>query len=121
VQPVQQTRPNQALEEGSDLSGVFGETVTIGQENGPDVELVVFGDEHSARYETRDGYPVLYDRALGLFCYALVRDGRFESSGVAVDRPPPAGARAHARESSAVRRARAGEQPERIAEPPRDE
>jgi hypothetical protein len=33
------------------MSIIFGETLTFGQENGPDVQLVVFGDEFYARFE----------------------------------------------------------------------
>ena len=35
------------------MSAIFGEVLTFGQENGPDVRLRVFGDEHYARYENR--------------------------------------------------------------------
>lgn len=91
------------------MTGVFGETLTLGQENGPDVELVVFGDEFYARYETKDGYAVVYDSDLGLFCYALVLDGRFVSSGVPMTEEPPPDLERHAKESEAVRRAKAAE------------
>jgi hypothetical protein len=40
------------------MSAIFGELLTFGQENGPDIRLRVFGDEHYARYETVDGYTV---------------------------------------------------------------
>jgi hypothetical protein len=91
------------------MAGVFGEQVTIGQANGPDVELVVHGDEHYARYETPDGYSAVYDENLGLFTYALLRDGRFHSSGVPVGQAPPPGAQQHAQESAEVRIAKAAE------------
>lgn len=91
------------------MPGVFGERVSIGQANGSDVELVVYGDEHYARYETPDGYSVVYDFEKGLFTYALLRDGRFESSGVPLSDPPPPGAQLHGQESAAVRLARAAE------------
>jgi hypothetical protein len=91
------------------MAGMFGERVTIGQEHGPDVDLVVHGDEHYARYETPDGYSVVYDSERGLFTYALLRDGRFESSGVPLNNPPPPGAPMHAQESADVRLAKAAE------------
>ena len=57
------------------MVGVFGEKVLLGQANGPDVDLIVRGTELYATYETPDGYPAVYDDALGLFCYARVVDG----------------------------------------------
>ena len=42
------------------VSAIFGETLSFGQERGPEVQLVVFGDEHYARYENLDGYTVVY-------------------------------------------------------------
>jgi hypothetical protein len=30
------------------MSAIFGEILTLGQQNGPDVQLKVFGDEHYA-------------------------------------------------------------------------
>jgi hypothetical protein len=71
------------------MTGIFGETLPFKQENGPDVQLVVFGDEHYARYETEDGYTVVYDKDRGLFCYATLIDGSFVSSGVPISEPPP--------------------------------
>ncbi len=52
------------------MSGIFNEQLTFKQENGPDVRLVVIGDEHYAQYETIDGYTVVYDVEKGLYCYA---------------------------------------------------
>src|SRR6185437_13622860 len=89
------------------MGALFGERVTLAQENGPDVELLVYGDEFYARYETPDRYPVVYDDARGLFCYALLREGRFASSGVPATAPPPPDARRHAKEAPAVRQAKA--------------
>ena len=102
------------------MTAIFGETLTFGQENGPDVELVVFGDEFYARYETKAGYTVMYDSDLGLFCYALVLDGRFASSGVPMTEEPLPELELQAKESDAVRHAKAAE---RIAarSPPPDE
>jgi len=39
------------------MAALFGERVTLGQENGPDIELRVWGDEP---YETLSGYSVIY-------------------------------------------------------------
>ncbi|HEV2124305.1 MAG TPA: hypothetical protein VGW38_16230, partial [Chloroflexota bacterium] len=85
------------------MSAIFGETLSFGQENGPDIRLVVIGDEFYARYETLDGYTVVYDVDLGLFCYATLRDGRFVSTGVPTTSPPPEGVRRHLQESEEVR------------------
>ena len=89
-----------------DMTGVFGQPATLSQENGPDIELVVFGDEWYAWYETPAGYPVIYDEQKGLFCHAIVVEGRFLSTGVPAMESPPAGAQPHARESQEVRRAK---------------
>ena len=85
------------------MVGMFGQKVTLGQANGPDVALIVSGTELYATYETPEGYPAIYDDALGLFTYARLVDGRFQSTGIPVTSEPPAGARKHARESDAVR------------------
>lgn len=88
---------------GLRLTGVFGEKVSLGQANGPDVELIVRGTEMYATYETPDGFPVVYDDARGVFCFARVVDGQFESTGISVASPPPAGMERHAAESDLVR------------------
>ena len=88
------------------MTGVFGQKSTFSQENGPDIELVVFGDEWYGWYETPSGYPVIYDAEKGLFCYAIVVEGRFVSTGVSASEAPPSGAQQHERESQAVRRAK---------------
>ena len=85
------------------MVGVFGEKVPLGQANGPDVELVVRGTELYATYETPDGYAAVYDEALGLFCYARVVGGAFQSTGVSVAEAPPPGLTRHAVEDDAVR------------------
>ena len=89
------------------MSAVFGEKLIFSQENGPDVELVVFGDEFYARYETPGGCPAIYDAKRGLFCYARVVDGAYESSGVSISESPPPDIVLHAKESDAVRQAKA--------------
>jgi len=85
------------------MTAIHGEKLTFGQRNGPDVELVVFGDEFYARYESLEGYPVIYDEARGLFCYAALADGAFVSTGQPASGPPPLGAVVHGKESDAVR------------------
>jgi hypothetical protein len=91
------------------MSALFGDRVTLAQANGPDVELLVWGDEYYATYETPSGYAAVYDDQLGLYCYARVVEGRFESTKVPVSAPPPAGTEPHARESDAVRMHKAAE------------
>jgi hypothetical protein len=104
--------------------GMFGQKVPMGQANGPDVDLIVSGTELYATYETPDGFPVVYDDALGLFCYARIANGKFESTGVSVALPAPAGIERHAAESEAVRQQKIKDrlqQMERNAHPGRRE
>src|ERR1044072_4815883 len=96
------------------MSGIQNERVSLGQRNGPEVELIISGTKQYATYETPDGYPAVYDEPLGLYCYARVEGGRYRSTGVPIHQPPPAGAARHAKESDAVRetkiRSASGEQ-----------
>jgi hypothetical protein len=94
---------------GHAVSGIVGQKATLAQANGGDVELVVTGTMLYATYETPDGYPAIYDDRAGLFCFARVVDGRFESTGVPVTAPPPAGVQKHAQEAEAVRAAKIAE------------
>lgn len=90
------------------MTGIFGDTVNFKQENGPDISLVVHGDESYARYETPAGYTVIYDPDLGLYAYALTDDdGRFFSSKTPTSNPPPADLPLHLEESFPVRAAKA--------------
>ena len=100
------------------MSAIFGETLSFGQKNGPDVQLVAFGDEHYARYENADGFTVVYDVDLGLFCYATLVEGRFVSSGVPQAVPPPAGLRRHLEEAESVRNERFLARLKRTVPPP---
>jgi hypothetical protein len=86
------------------LSGIIGQKVSLGQANGPDVELVVTGTELYASYRTPAGYPAVYDDGLGLFCFARLVDGAYQSTAVPVTATPPADVVPHAEESDAVRR-----------------
>ncbi|MGI5359079.1 M6 family metalloprotease domain-containing protein [Streptomyces sp. CA-252508] len=90
------------------MSGIFGDTLAFSQEEGGDVELVAFGDDKYARYETLDGYTVIYDPDRGAYAYAHT-DGsgaerRFVSSGVLLSEPPPEGLARHLREGQLYRR-----------------
>src|SRR5919106_5830717 len=85
------------------MSGIFNAQLTIKQENGPDVLLVVIGDEHYAQYETIDGFTVVYDVEKGLYCYAQTVNGRFVSTGIPMSVPPPPELRRHISESEEVR------------------
>lgn len=90
------------------MTGIFGDTITFKQEKGPDISLVVHGDESYARYETADGYTVIYDPELGLYAYALVDDdGGFVSSKIPANDPPPANLMLHLEEPFPVRAAKA--------------
>lgn len=88
------------------MSGIFNEQLTFKQENGPDVRLVVIGDEHYAQYETIDGYTVVYDVEKGLYCYAQTINGSFVSTGIPMNAAPPPYIRRHVTESEAVRQAK---------------
>jgi hypothetical protein len=90
------------------MTGIFGETHHFPQENGPEVSLIVHGDESYARYETPEGYTVIYDPELGLYTYALIDDeGKFFSSKTPTMEPPPANLPLHLAESFPVRAAKA--------------
>ena len=67
------------------MSAIFGEVLTFGQAQGPEIRLRVFGDELYARYEDLNGYTAIYDDELGLFCYAALAAGAFRSTGVPLD------------------------------------
>jgi M6 family metalloprotease-like protein len=84
------------------MSAIFGEILTFGQQNGPDIRLKVIGDEHYAQYETLAGYSAVYDDERGLFCYAGLAAGTYRSTGVPVTEPPPAGIVRHLHESRPV-------------------
>jgi hypothetical protein len=85
------------------MSAIFGELLSLSQENGPEVRLRVYGDEFYARRETEDGYAVIYDESLGKFAYALLKNGHFISSGVDLSHKPPENLEKHIEESSDVR------------------
>ena len=85
------------------MSAIFAETLIFQQENGPDVELVVYGDEFYARYETKEGYTVVYDPDRGYYCYALLLNGQFASSGIPISKRPPSEIRRGLREAAKVR------------------
>ena len=84
------------------MSAIFGEILTLGQQNGGDVELKVFGDEHYARYENLNGYTAVYDQELGLYCYARLAAQAFRSTGVPITQGPPPGLVRHLQESPKV-------------------
>lgn len=84
------------------MSAIFGEILRFGQPGGPDIKLVVTGDEFHARHETLDGFTVVFDSDRRQFCYAMLVRGALLSSGVPVSDPPPAGLRRHLRESTTV-------------------
>lgn len=85
------------------MSAIFEETLVFGQHNGPEIGLTVFGDEFYARYETPDGYTVVYDVDRGQYCYADVEGGNFVSSGTPCNKPAPYGTRRHMKEHRDVR------------------
>jgi len=80
-----------------------GEIIVCGQHTGGDVQLRIFGDEFYARYETLDGYTVVYDKTVGAYCYARLASGRFVSSGVPMSKKKPEGLVKHLMEDPEVR------------------
>ena len=88
------------------MSAIFGETLTFGQANGPDIRLRVTGDEFYASYETLDGYTAVSDTDRGLFCYGYLHNGMLVSSGVPVTAAPPSGTPRNLREELLVRNRR---------------
>ena len=85
------------------MSAIFEEALVFPQENGQDVELLVYGDEFYARYENPDGYTAVYDNKTGKFCYAMLVKGNLVSSGISLTRRPPKKVRRHLHEASKVR------------------
>jgi hypothetical protein len=89
------------------MSAIFGEKLTFPQEKGQEVELIVHGDEFYAQYETEEGYSVVYDRELGLFCYAFLKEGTFFSSKIPINKSPSPDLEKHLQEAGGVRLAKA--------------
>lgn len=86
------------------MSAIFGETLIFPQDNGPDVELVVFGDEFYSRRETKEGYTVIYDDEVGQYCYAILQKGEFASSGIPISKQPPPALPLKLEEAETIRR-----------------
>ena len=89
------------------MSGIFGDIHDTPQTNGPDIPLRVFGDEFYSRAETLDGYTVIFDDQLGLYCYAKLRVNELVSSGVPTTDAAPRGVVRHLQESVKVRQSKA--------------
>ena len=85
------------------MSSIFGEFLKFPQDNGPEVQLRVYGDEFYSRYESMSGYTVVYDQDQGLYCYAQLISGEFVSSGVDLSQSPPKAVRRHFKESEEIR------------------
>jgi M6 family metalloprotease-like protein len=86
------------------MSSIFAEKLFFPQENGNEVELLVSGDEFYSRYETADGYTVVYDSELGVFCYAIKIHGHLVSSRITMKKKPPKRIKRHLREDPKIRR-----------------
>ncbi|MFB0842864.1 M6 family metalloprotease domain-containing protein [Paenibacillus oleatilyticus] len=83
------------------MSAIFGE-VLVFPHGDKELKLRVFGDEFYARYETLDGYSVIYDENLGKYCYADLINGRLVSTGKEVTGPVPVGIPPHLKEDLSV-------------------
>jgi M6 family metalloprotease-like protein len=82
------------------MSGIFGEYLTYTQGDGTSLRLVTFGDERYGRYETVDGYTVLYDEDVQAFSYAYqAPDGALLPTGVRADAEPPPDVPRHVHEA----------------------
>lgn len=79
------------------MSGIFGEIHTLLQGN-EEVKLRVFGDEFYARYETIEGYTVVYDIDSKKYCYASLHEGKLISSGIDITKSVPIGIPLHLKE-----------------------
>ena len=88
------------------MSSIFEETLEFTQENGKKIKLLVNGDEFYARYETPDGFTVVYDKTMGKFCYAELAGDVLISSRIHLGRKPPNRIRRHLRDSSKQRNLR---------------
>lgn len=86
------------------MSAIFGETLSFPQDNGPEVELVVWGDEFYSRRETQDGYTVIYDDERGQYCYAILHNGEFASSQIPISEKSPSELSPHLEEAEPIRR-----------------
>lgn len=85
------------------MSSIFSEVLTFPQEDGDEISLVVNGDEFYARYETTDGYTVVYDCELGKFCYADKVHGSLVSSRISVKKVPPKRIKRHLKEAREIK------------------
>ena len=77
--------------------------IVCDQHDGEAIALSVYGDEFYARYETQEGYTVVYDTDIGCYCYAMCSSGHFVSTGAHVGKVIPIGIRRHLKESPQVR------------------
>ena len=71
------------------MSAIFGETLTFTQAEADPIRLVVYGDDMHARYETVDGYTVLYNEDVGQYCYAEKTDEGLRPTEVTAGGAPP--------------------------------
>ena len=90
------------------MSSLNGEVIVCGQHSGDPVQLRIFGDEFYARYETLEGYSVVYDTTCRSYCYATLARGHFVSTGVLACHAPPAGLKRHLKELTEVRNEKFG-------------
>lgn len=85
------------------MSVIFGEKRIFPQGEGPDVQLKVFGDEFYSRYESAEGYTVVYDPEIKKYCYAILISGRLVSSNIPITRRPPDKLCRHVHEDKNIR------------------
>ena len=100
------------------MSSIFNESLFFPQENGEEVELLVNGDEFYSRYETLDGYTVVYDSDLGEFCYAEKVHGHLLSSRIKIHKKPPQRIKRRLKEAPEIRERKFNARFELIQPPP---
>ena len=86
------------------MAGMHGQRVSLGQAKGPDVDLIVDGTELYATYETPEGYPVLYDEALGVSAVHGQTVWLLQPTSFIISSHIPPGVEKHSKESDDVRR-----------------
>jgi len=82
--------------------------VPFTQPDGTHIEVIGSGDEFYAKFETKDGFTVVFDPSLKAYCYAKqAANGQLESTGVQVHKSTGAavGVQKHIRISSEARKA----------------
>ena len=90
------------------MCSLNGEVIVCGQRAGDPIQLRIYGDEFYGRYETIDGYTVVYDTDSHCYCFAELASGRFASTGIPANGEKPYGLKRHLKEAPEIRNERFG-------------